>query len=91
MLEEYALNMSNDLLTKLFHLVYAAEVQGEMVENVDFCSKMDLLDAFRKIYINKKRKKAKMYLRREQLEYLHIRILYHNVYNEEWQVQKVTI
>jgi hypothetical protein len=45
MLEEHVLNMPNDLLMKLFHLVYLIEEQVEMVENVDFHIEMDLLDA----------------------------------------------
>jgi len=48
MLEVHVLNMPNGLLMKLFHRVYLIEEQVEMVENVDFHTVMDLLDAKKK-------------------------------------------
>ena len=49
MLKGRVLNRPNDLLRKLFHLVYSTEELVEMVENVDFHIEMDLLDAKMKI------------------------------------------
>jgi hypothetical protein len=45
MLEEHVLNTPNDLLMKLFHLVYLVEELGEMVENVGLHNERDWLDA----------------------------------------------
>jgi hypothetical protein len=59
MLEEHVLNMPNDLLMKLFHLVYLIEEQVEMVENVDFHTEMDLLDAKIKKFISTRLRKIK--------------------------------
>ncbi len=64
MLEEHVLNMPNGLLMKFFHRVYLIEEQVEMVENVDFHTVMDLLDAKMKILLNEIRENEKIHTSR---------------------------